>query len=115
MSLDYIAENDSVITSAVSTQDWPGEAAVDVSIVNWTQRPRVQPSECVLDGREVSGVASSLTTEADPAIQGADRLLAPKKYFQGNRAVGRVSYSPTTKPLSRRCSIQKPQSRPAHT
>ena len=88
VSLDYIAENDGVITSAVSTQDWPGEAAVDVSIVNWTKHPRVQPSECVLDGREVSGITSSLTTEADPAIQGADRLFAPKKCFQGPQAVG---------------------------
>ena len=88
VSLDYIAENDGVITSAVSTQDWPGEAAVDVSIVNWAKHPRVQPSECVLDGREVSGITSSLTTEADPAIQGADRLFAPKKCFQGPQAVG---------------------------
>jgi hypothetical protein len=34
-SLNYLIENGGVITDAVSTQDWPGEANVDVSIVNW--------------------------------------------------------------------------------
>lgn len=38
-SLAYILENDGVITSAVSTQGWPGEANVDVSIVNWVKDP----------------------------------------------------------------------------
>jgi hypothetical protein len=35
--LDYIAENHGVITDAVSAQVWSGEAAVHVSIVNWTK------------------------------------------------------------------------------
>ena len=35
--LDYIAENQGVITDAVSAQVWSGEAAVHVSIVNWTK------------------------------------------------------------------------------
>lgn len=33
--LDYIVQNGGTITDAVSTQKWPGEAAVSVSIVNW--------------------------------------------------------------------------------
>jgi len=33
--LDYIVENGGVITEAVSSQVWSGEAAVHVSIVNW--------------------------------------------------------------------------------
>ena len=33
--LDYIVSNGGIITDAVSTQAWSGEAAVDVSIVNW--------------------------------------------------------------------------------
>ena len=37
-SLGYIVENGGVITEAVSTQVWSGEAAVHVSIVNWEKR-----------------------------------------------------------------------------
>lgn len=35
--LDYILHNGGTITEAVSTQVWSGEAAVHVSIVNWTK------------------------------------------------------------------------------
>ncbi len=35
--LDYIVENGGTITEAVSTQVWSGDAAVHVSIVNWTK------------------------------------------------------------------------------
>lgn len=35
--LDYIVGNGGTITDAVSTQVWPGEAAVHVSIVNWVK------------------------------------------------------------------------------
>lgn len=35
--LDYIVDNAGVITDAVSAQVWSGEAAVHVSIVNWTK------------------------------------------------------------------------------
>lgn len=34
-SLDYIIANGGVITEAMSSMPWPGEAAVHVSIVNW--------------------------------------------------------------------------------
>ncbi len=37
-SLDYIVENGGVITEAISTQVWSGDAAVHVSIVNWEKR-----------------------------------------------------------------------------
>jgi hypothetical protein len=36
-SLDYIVGNGGTITEAVSTQVWSGEAAVNVSIVNWVK------------------------------------------------------------------------------
>ena len=36
-SLDYIVQNGGIITEAVSSQKWSGEAAVYVSIVNWTK------------------------------------------------------------------------------
>jgi SAM-dependent methyltransferase len=35
--LDYIVENDGVIYDAVSSQPWSGDAAVHVSIVNWSK------------------------------------------------------------------------------
>jgi len=58
-SLDYIGANGGIITNAVSNQDWPGEANVHVSIVNWAklQRP---PHGFVLDGTEVSGITTTL-------------------------------------------------------
>ena len=37
--LDYIVQNGGAITDAVSTQVWPGEAVVHVSIVNWVKGP----------------------------------------------------------------------------
>ena len=49
-SLQYIVDTGGVITSAVSTQDWPGEAAVDVSIVNWVKEPNSSPARLMLDG-----------------------------------------------------------------
>lgn len=36
-SLDYIIQNGGIIIEAVSSQKWSGEAAVYVSIVNWTK------------------------------------------------------------------------------
>jgi hypothetical protein len=38
-SLEYIVAHGGVITNAVSSQDWPGESAVDVSLVNWIRSP----------------------------------------------------------------------------
>lgn len=59
-SLQYIVDNDGVIVSAVSSQDWPGEANVDVSIVNWVKAPSVPPAATMLDGIEVDGIGPSL-------------------------------------------------------
>jgi hypothetical protein len=42
-SLNYIVENGGVITEAISSQDWPGAANVDVSIVNWIKQPAQPP------------------------------------------------------------------------
>ncbi|HEY3551752.1 MAG TPA: DNA methyltransferase [Gaiellaceae bacterium] len=59
-SLDYVVENGGVITNAISSQDWSGEAAVDVSIVNWVKRPMNAPPKIALDGTVVESIASSL-------------------------------------------------------
>jgi hypothetical protein len=49
-SLAYIAANGGVITDAVSSQDWPGEATVEVSLVNWVRDPASPPATFSLDG-----------------------------------------------------------------
>src|SRR5438552_7921367 len=42
-SLDYIVANGGTITEAVSSEVWSGEAAVHVSIVNWTKGKSSEP------------------------------------------------------------------------
>jgi hypothetical protein len=61
-SLEYIVAHGGIITDAVSTQDWPGEAAVDVSLVNWVKDPDSPPSTFVLDGELVDGITPELRT-----------------------------------------------------
>lgn len=75
-----------MIVSAISTQDWSGEAAVDVSIVNWGKE--LTAAHCVLDGVAVSGITPALR----PA--GADTSTAGRisknigRAFQGPQPVG---------------------------
>lgn len=86
-SLDYLVANGGVITDAVSSQKWPGEANVHVSIVNWVNMPDEVPVEYRLDGREVNGISSSLTEGA--GTREAEPLIANKsRSFQGPIPVG---------------------------
>jgi len=80
-SLDYIVETGGVITNAISTKDWSGEASVDVSIVNWIKRPSTPPTEFALDGRAVPGITSSLRGGSQETV----RRLRPNMSiaFQG--------------------------------
>ncbi len=80
-SLQYIVENGGVITSAVSTQDWPGDAAVDVSIVNWIKDPPAAPSGVLLDGMDVDSISPSLRADglSEPGRLEPNRGIA----FQG--------------------------------
>ncbi|MEX0674824.1 MAG: DNA methyltransferase [Gaiellaceae bacterium] len=59
-SLEYIAQNAGVITEAISSEPWSGEANVHVSIVNWVKRPATLPSSFVLDGSYVDGITTTL-------------------------------------------------------
>ena len=78
-SLDYIVANGGTITDAISTQKWPGEAKVHVSLVNWTKQEHAGPF--LLDGLAVKGITSSLTAwEPDdwkprPITQNRDRCF----------------------------------------
>jgi hypothetical protein len=73
--LDYILENGGTIVEAVSTMKWSGDAAVDVSIVNWLKGKQTglkklfrQVGEDPNSGwsyEELEAIASSLTFELD--------------------------------------------------
>jgi hypothetical protein len=80
-SLDYIAEHGGIITNAVSTQPWPGEANVHVSLVNWVKDPTEPPATRVLDGANVTEISPSLK----PAAVGEISVLEANRgrSFQG--------------------------------
>jgi hypothetical protein len=88
-SLNYIVEKGGVITDAVSTHDWPGEAAVDVSIVNWVKEPMALPSGCVLDGQPVEGINTALEEStipiADVPVLVQNKGVAFQGYLPGAR------------------------------
>ena len=78
-SLDFIIANGGIIHNAVSTQEWSGEAAVHVSIVNWV---REQQKQNYLDEKPVSFINSSLKCEID--VTQAHRLKQNQnKSFKG--------------------------------
>jgi hypothetical protein len=82
-SLEYIEATGGIITEAVSSQDWPGDAAVDVSLVNWIKSPTSPPTAFVLDGVTVDGITPELRTpERSTGI--VAKLVANKnRCFQG--------------------------------
>lgn len=82
-SLNYVVERGGVITDAVSRHKWPGEAVVNVSIVNWVHRPESEPEKFVLDGEEVEGINTRLQESIVP-IEEYEKLEANAgKAFQG--------------------------------
>lgn len=87
-SLEYIAANGGVITDAVSSQKWPGEAKVHVSLVNWVKEPDPLATDFALDGMAVEGITPSLTAagadEWTPVALDANK----GKCFQGPIPVG---------------------------
>lgn len=60
-SLSYVVSQGGVITDAISSQKWPGDAKVHVSLVNWVKKPDDMPLAFELDGEPVSGITASLT------------------------------------------------------
>ncbi|MEC4802911.1 MAG: DNA methyltransferase [Jaaginema sp. PMC 1079.18] len=78
-SLDYITQNGGYIYDAISSQPWSGEAAVHVSLVNWS---KVKPDTFYLDNREVQRINSALTDKVD--VSTAFRLNVNQNVcFQG--------------------------------
>jgi hypothetical protein len=81
-SLAYVTANGGVITDAVSSQKWPGEAKVHVSLVNWVREP-VEPPSFALDGIAVEGIDAALHV-ASPAAWEPVRLAKNAGHcFQG--------------------------------
>jgi type II restriction/modification system DNA methylase subunit YeeA len=84
-SLGFIVSNGGIIHDAIPTQEWSGEAAVHVSIVNWAREEQKQK---YLDVNPVSFINSSLKTEID--VSNAHRLKQSESMcFQGVVPVGK--------------------------
>jgi hypothetical protein len=93
-SLNYVVEKGGVITDAVSRQKWPGEAVVNVSIVNWVQQPDEPPERFVLDAEPVEGINTRLH-ESKLAIEEYEPLPANKgRSFQGPIPAGSFYLEP---------------------
>lgn len=87
-SLDYVTDHGGIITEAVSSQPWSGDAAVTVSIVNWIKNG--EPGQRVLwlnntDLRlEVDHIPPTLTPGVDVRRAAPLRVnQRPKVCFQG--------------------------------
>jgi hypothetical protein len=66
-SLDYLVARGGVITDAVSSQKWPGDAKVHVSLTNWVAHPSVAPSTFSIDGMPVQNISTQLREGVVPA------------------------------------------------
>lgn len=82
-SLEYIVARGGVITSAISTQDWPGDAAVDVSIVNWIKSPTAMPSAVSLDGVTVRAITAELRTPERSTLGAKQLAMNRNRAFAG--------------------------------
>ena len=65
---------------AVSNQDWPGEADVDVSIVNWVKAPAAVTRH-ILDGVDVAGITPTLRPGVDPGLGAALPANSGRQFF----------------------------------
>ncbi len=88
-SLEYICERDGIITSAISTQVWSGEAKVHVSIVNWVKNRKDLPKKLFLDDVEVKSISSSLTNESIDVTKAEKIEENKKKSFQSCELSGK--------------------------
>lgn len=96
-SLDYIVGNGGIIYDAVQSMPWPGEANVDVSIVNWTKsEPPFSPKRLHVyqgkneageyefekfDLQQINSSLSELTDVSNATILNSNQI--PKRIFQG--------------------------------
>jgi hypothetical protein len=88
-SLDYIVGNGGVITDAVSSQKWPGEAKVHVSLVNWIKSPEDPPVRRILDGVSVDRIGPDLRGGADHGVTVATLKANRGQAFYGPVPIGK--------------------------
>lgn len=87
-SLDYITSAGGIITDAISSQKWPGEAKVHVSLVNWIKQPAHEPETFTVDGQPVPGINASLQA-ATPGQWEPTKLTGnAARCFQGPIPIG---------------------------
>jgi hypothetical protein len=74
-TLDYVVANGGTITNAVSSVLWPGEAALDVSMVNWVKADVRGPHPLVVDGEtyQLPRIPTHLQLHADVSEAGEIR------------------------------------------
>lgn len=88
-SLDWIVNNDGVITDAISKQEWTGDATVNVSIIDWVKGPEVEPTRFVLDGVEVAGITPALSPLGSDVTSAVPLESNAGFAFQGPIPVGK--------------------------
>jgi hypothetical protein len=82
-SLNYIVERGGIITDAVSSQTWPGDAVVEVSIVNWIQQGESPPTRLMLDNVEATGIDTALRDSTIPIADVPVLRANTGRAFQG--------------------------------
>lgn len=81
-SLEYVIARGGIISDAVSSQKWPGEAKVHVSLVNWVQTPTGSTS-AVLDGVSVDRINASLRAEGARGWRPVALSANSRRCFEG--------------------------------
>jgi len=82
-ALDYIADNGGAITNAVSSRDWPGDAAVRVSLVNWAKSRASGPCILIVGGQlhRANSIPTHLRLHAN--LREVRRIQATTRMSQG--------------------------------
>ena len=110
-SLDYIVDSGGSIEHAVSEREWPGEAVVHVSMVNWAKKRVGGAKHLVVDGRALvrSEIPSHLQLHAD--VRQAQELKAnargcstgvnfgTKAFFISEPVAREVAEDPSSRPF----------------
>lgn len=78
-ALDYITTNNGVITNAVSEREWPGEATVHVSMVNWHKGPCPGPHRLLVDDEVYERDFIPPHLQLHVEVEGAKSLVANRE------------------------------------
>ncbi len=112
--LDYIAANGGTITNAVSSRVWPGDAAVNVAMVNWVNGPAAGPHLLVVEDVlfEVQRIPTHLQLHSDVSTakdiiannlglaEGVQFGHAAFRFSLSNIPTGIVRHAPVVRPVA---------------